>query len=230
MNLQIIKLLFNDFVKLFYPDICPGCERMLVQGENSICLKCVLELPRNLYFHNNSELLQRFWGKTKIENCSAYLCFHKDGLGQKLLYAIKYHRNTQLAVELGRWLGIELKKEFFSFDFIVPVPLHQKRFKKRGYNQSEFFAIGISSEINCRIEKILQRAINNTSQTGKTREERWESVMNSFYIEKNYHLYGQHILLVDDVITTGATVQACAQLLLDAGAAKVSVASIAYAK
>ena len=151
---------------------------------------------------------------------------------QNLLHHIKYYNKKELAFELGRYLGSELSEagSFKGCDVIIPVPLHPAKKKKRGYNQSEWIAKGMSDKMNIPLNtNLLNRHVNSKTQTKKNREERWENVRSAFSVELPNQFTKKHILLIDDVITTGATIEACASQLINHTDAKVSIASLAYA-
>lgn len=180
-----------------------------------------------------NELKERFEGKLPIEYAIASLNFLKSGITQKLLHEFKYNHKTEIGELFGRQIGGMLmeQKVVEQIDLILPVPLHPKKERKRGYNQSHYFAKGISeiTGIPTRFD-ILKRIKHSKSQTSKTREMRWKSVEEAFSVIKKAQLKERHILLVDDVVTTGATIEACGIKLLSAGAAKLSLGTLAIAK
>ncbi len=177
-------------------------------------------------------IAKKFYGKLPIAHAWAYYFFHKESKIQQLLHSLKYDNKPEIAQELGSRYGAEIKKsiEKIPFDVIVPVPLHFKKQKLRGYNQSEVFARGLEEQWAIPVNAYtLVRAVATETQTKKTRMQRWMNVEEIFLV-KGTDLVGRHVLLVDDVITTGATIEACAKALLDAGAAEVSIMAIAVAK
>jgi ComF family protein len=226
--------LFNDLLNLFFPRICCTCENTLVKNEELLCFRCRSELPKanypNLY---ENELKERFYGKLSVEYTIASVNFLKSGIAQKLLHEFKYNNKTEIGELFGRQIGEMLKEHQVSkqIDLIIPVPLHPKKERARGYNQSHYFALGISevTGIPTRFD-LLKRIKHSKSQTTKTREIRWKSVEHAFRVKKTHELYGAHILLVDDVVTTGATIEACGTKLFDAGVGKLSLAALAIAK
>ena len=223
--------MIKSIIELFYPRICPGCNTVLVTAEKNICTSCNFHLPRTGHWEEKDNTIAKiFWGRVQIENAAAYLFFQKKGRLQKIIHEIKYKNQKELGIELGRMFGNELKKSHFSqTELIVPVPLHPSRLKKRGYNQSEIIAKGISEAMNIPIEpNAIGRISENKSQTTKSRYERWENVQSIFEVTKPELLSGKHVLLVDDVLTTGATIEACATAILKVPETKVSVASLAY--
>lgn len=224
--------MFKDFINLIYPQLCLACGEVLVKNETSICTSCIINLPKTNYHLNPDNSLNKiFWGRTQIEMVAAYYFFNKGNKVQRLLHQLKYKGSKQLGEKIGLLYGYDLLNtdNFRTIDFIVPVPLHPKKFKKRGYNQSEFFANGLSQSLQVEVNtKLISRTVNSETQTKKSRFNRWENVASIFTLSNEIDISGKHILLVDDVITTGATIEACAQLLVEKNA-RVSVVCIACA-
>jgi len=178
-------------------------------------------------------LARRLWGKFPFNYALAYLKFYKGGSVQKILYQIKYKGNKEGAVILGKWYGYDLCKEGLNekFDCILPVPLHKKRFQYRGFNQSEYFAKGLSESLDIPMyNEVLKRDIHKKSQTGMGRFERWQNVKDVYEISNSELIKGKRILLADDVITTGATLEACAEKLMLAGVKEINIIAIAVAE
>jgi len=223
---------FRDFISLLYPNLCASCNSSLFKGEREVCTRCRSYLPYTR-FHNEKDnpVAQLFWGRVNVENATAYFVFRKGSRFQKLLHKIKYQNQQNLGVELGRWLGHELKQtDFNSIDFIIPVPLHPKKLQKRGYNQSELLARGISETMNKPMDNnILKRVIENPTQTRKGRYERWTNVEGIFQLSNVESASDKHYLVIDDVVTTGSTLEACISAILKAPGTKVSVAVLAMA-
>ena len=228
----MLKQLLFDFSSLIYPNLCVGCGRSLVTGENYICFNCLVRMPRT-NFHNVSgnPLEQIFWGRVKIEKATSWFFFQKGSNYQHLLHHLKYKNLRGIGVELGRCFGSELTATnyFSDVDVIVPVPLHPKKEKQRGYNQSLAIAEGLSQQLKIPIETgILIRREYSETQTRKGRFERWENVRELFGLNFDGYFSGRHVLLVDDVVTTGSTLDACAQIILNCDGAKVSIATLAF--
>lgn len=224
--------LFNDFLNLFFPQYCLGCETLLVKGEHFICTRCKIELPRTGFQTNPSNpVAQLLWGRALIENATSYFYFQKGNRLQHIIHHIKYKGEKEAGYELGYAFGLELTETpFIDIDFILPVPLTRERLKKRGYNQSEWIANGIAEAIKRPVKKnVLYRTSSDGSQTHKNRFERWESVEENFAVENVSSIINKHVLLVDDVITTGATLEASANALLKIPGCKVSIATLAFA-
>lgn len=225
--------MFINFFNLFFPRTCLCCERLLISTENQICTTCFYHLSLTNFVNLvNNPVEKIFWGRAKIEAATAFLYFQKKENTQKILHEIKYNGNIKLAKFMGNQIGIELKNSnrFEDIDIIIPIPLHPKKKKKRGYNQSEEIAKGIIKHFPREIiTNCLIRTNNTETQTKKKRISRWVNVVDKFEIINTETIKGKHILLIDDVITTGATLDACAQTLLSVPNVKVSIATLAYA-
>jgi len=220
----------QDLSSLIFPYACPGCNRPLVKAEKSICLHCQSKLPKRLNF-KNEELRLRFYGRLQLEEAYGFLLFKNKGLTQKLLHSIKYKGNQELAVEMGRLFGLNCKQQnlFSSVDVIVPIPLHKSKLRFRGFNQSKLIAQGLASALAIKLdENSVIRKTKTTTQTKKSRTERWKNVDNTFQVISE-SLKNKHVLIVDDVITTGATLESCGQTILNTGAQKLSIACLALA-
>ena len=222
--------MFIDFLNLFFPRTCRCCGTALLSSENQICIKCILHLPLTNFVDLVDNLVEKmFWGRCKIEAATALFYFRKKGNIQKILHEIKYKSNIKLAHRMGNLLGIELKKSnrFADVDIIIPVPLHPKKKRKRGYNQSEEIAKGMAVHFKREINtSCLIRQTYNKTQTKKGRVERWTNVSDIFSVVDPEAIKGKHILLVDDVLTTGATLEACALKLLEVPSVRVSIAAL----
>jgi ComF family protein len=227
------KELSDDLFNLFFPNLCLGCGQPLIRGEEVICSICYFHLPKT-YFHNDAEnqLNRVFWGRVSLEGVAAFLYFQKGSTVQQLLHQLKYKDRPEIGTRIGKWYGGELCQAgpFKDAGLIIPVPLHPHKLRKRGYNQSQSFAEGLAAVMKAEIEtRCLYRRVDSGTQTRKARYNRWTNVENIFAVKHPERIRGRHILLVDDVITTGATLESCAQALLDIPGVKVSVATIAYA-
>jgi ComF family protein len=233
LNQTYIGTLLTDFIALLYPEICIGCENILQKTDDMICLSCSVEMPRT-YFeskpHNPVERL--FWFKTKITAAAAIYFFTKKSRIQNMIHAFKYKNNPDAAIYLGRQLGEILIKSgrFQQIDVIIPVPLHPDKFKIRGYNQAQKIAEGIQQEMNIPINThALIRTNHNPTQTQKNLYHRWKNVNTIFKVTIPQALEEKHVLLVDDVITSGSTLEACAQKLVALPSTHVSIATLAVA-
>lgn len=229
-----VKDLVVDFISLLYPKYCFACREGLIKGEETICSRCMIELPRtNYHFELKNALFKRLDGRIPLSFALAFFLFRKGGKVQQLLHALKYSNHPEIGEVLGEVYGEELKQANYGekFNIIIPVPLHASRKRKRGYNQSEEFAKGLSKSLKVPFSgDALERIIKTETQTRKTKLKRWQNVSEVFQLKDQDQIFNKHVLLVDDVITTGATIEACAQVLLDNGCSSISIASIAYAE
>jgi ComF family protein len=226
------KDLFSDFISLFYPNYCYGCKGALVKGEDTLCTRCLFDLPKtNYHLHDSNPIKERLFGRLNVEYALAFLKFRKEGIVQHLLHELKYNNRPEVGIKLGRQYGRELKQNNIDgFDVIVPVPLHESRKRKRGYNQSSKFAEGLSESLGVSWnESISLRTSSTATQTKKSKSERWNNVKDVFAVQNTESIRSKRILLVDDVITTGATIEACGRHLLDQGCT-LSIACIAEAQ
>jgi ComF family protein len=226
--------IFSDFISLFFPRYCYACMEQLLKTEECICLNCRHELPKtNYHLEDLNPMMIKMYGKAPVVFGSSYLRFVKSGKVQRLLHQLKYKNRAEIGNILGECYGSDLssKMEMHNVDLVVPVPLHKNKLKKRGYNQSEGFAKGLSRTLGIEMRAdILTRVKHSTTQTKKSKIARWENVENIFKVGSPLIIVDKHILLVDDVITTGATLASCANELLVKGAASVSVVTIAVAE
>jgi ComF family protein len=233
---MMLRPLLADLVALFFPRPCLACREPLVAGETHLCTGCRAELPYTDYHllppaHN--PLARRFWGKLPVHHTLSYLRFLRHGRVQQLLHQLKYQGQIQIGTALGQLYGAELAHAGLGheFDLIVPVPLHRRKLARRGYNQAEAFATGLAAALPCpSAAHALRRTEHTASQTRKGRAERWQNVASVFEVPEPTQVLDRHILLVDDVLTTGATLEACGAALLAAGARAVSIATIACAE
>jgi ComF family protein len=230
----VLPGIIDSFIHLWYPELCLSCKTSLNRSEEFICLDCELHLPKtNFHTFKSNPAEKIFWGRFPIENAAAYLYFEKSAGVQQIMHQIKYKGRKELARKLGDWYGTDLINQpgYKSINDIIPVPLHQKKLKTRGYNQSEWFAMGLSNSMKIPVMKEnLVRIKNSETQTKKTRYKRWENVSEIFQIQNPALLRDKHILLVDDVVTTGATLEACAQTILALNCrCKISIVTLAFA-
>jgi ComF family protein len=227
----MLKEIFLDFVGMIYPEYCQACQGDLERGEELVCTKCRFSLPKiPAYTEPNQDIARRFWGKVPVAYTLAYLKFIKHGKVQELLHNLKYHNKPQIGELFGRWYGTELVTNGFEkvFDLVIPVPLHPTKLRKRGYNQSDGIAKGISEGLQTAwSSEVIHRTVFTETQTRKRRYERYENVAAVFDIPNPEKVQDKHILIVDDVLTTGSTFEACVQLILDKGAKQVSIFALA---
>jgi len=223
----------DDLLSLFYPRLCAGCQTSLVRGENVICLDCLADLPKTGFERiNDNPVAQLFWGRAEIKVATAFCSFDKGGIMQHLLHRLKYKGSAEIGEKLGTLFGNDLSQCacFREIELLIPVPLHPKKERKRGYNQSAVIGKGMSAAMGRPLmqDNLLRNHYSDT-QTNKGRFERWENVKELFSVRKPELLEGKHLLLIDDVVTTGSTLEACAQALLKVPGTRVSVATLAYA-
>jgi len=223
----------EDFVSLFFPRICFACGNSLYKHEEVLCTYCLFRLPKtNFHLEPDNPVSRMFWGRIKLESASSFCYYRKEGRVQNLIHQFKYRGKKEIGSFIGKLYGLSLKdiESFYDIDMIVPVPLHPGKLRKRGYNQSELFGHGLSESLEIPIDKTsLVRTQASSTQTKKSRYKRWENVESIFSVKSPENLKGSHILLVDDVVTTGSTLEACAQVLLQVEGVKVSVVTMAYA-
>ena len=225
--MKIVKHLFN----LFYPSTCICCEQNLLDQEKIICIECRADLP----FAENGDFISNpltliFEGRVLIEKGASFLYYHPSGKVKKLIHELKYKNNQEVGEFLGKWFGERLLKstKFKDIDFILPVPLHIKKQQKRGYNQLTKFGDSLSTVLHTKyLENVLIRSSTSKTQTFKNRVERFKNLMTNFSITDTTFLKNKHVLLIDDVVTTGATLEACCKELLKAENIKISIATIA---
>jgi len=229
MNFPILYYL----TELIFPRLCVACGDKLIEQEQWICLDCLHHIPRtNYHLEPENPVAQLFYGRVRIEFATSFFYFSKGSKYQSLVHNLKYKGMKELGAEMGKHFGIDLlrSEDFSSVDMICPVPLHPKREKKRGYNQSWWIAQGIASQMQKPLSiGNLIRVRATETQTLKNRFERWQNVEGIFDLTNPEAFNGKHILLVDDVVTTGATIEACAQAILSKTDARVSIATLATA-
>ena len=223
--------MFQSFIDLIFPRICAGCQQPLQLNEQQICTDCRFELPfTNSHLQVDEKLKNRFIGKVNLTHALSYLKFVKGGKVQNIMHELKYNGNQEVGEMLGRMYGADLKEKGFSneFDLILPVPLHTNRLITRGYNQSDSLAKGLSESLKIEWRNnVLKRGIETKSQINKSRLERYENMKNVFFVDNPEELLEKRIVIVDDTLTTGATLESCALALNDVGVKNVSIIAIA---
>ena len=209
MNLfKFTSEIWNDFLLNIFPAVCIHCNSTLVRDEQYICSKCKIALPRtNDYLDPTNRLFQKFAYEPKVKHVSSFLDYNKHGITRKLIHSLKYRGETDIGLLLGRMYGSDLQKSGkIKPDIIFPVPLHRQKLKKRGFNQSELIAQGLSESMDVEVQTdILIRKTYTSTQTKKSRVSRWENVGNVFEVVSPERLHHKNVMLVDDVLTTGAT-------------------------
>ena len=225
--------IFNALFDLFYPEACLTCNKPLLENEVSICTICRNDFPKTHFINYKDNQAEKiFYGRIKIEAAAAYYWYNKRNITQELIFQLKYRKHQEIGVLLANWMAYDIKKSsrFENIDTIIPVPLHPKKLQKRGYNQLTVFGETLAEELNADyIENILIKTKNTKTQTKAGRNKRWENVKNAYALntETTEKIHNKHVLLIDDVLTTGATLEVCASLLLQIDNVKVSVLTIA---
>ncbi|HRY31451.1 MAG TPA: ComF family protein [Bacteroidales bacterium] len=222
----------NDLAGLVYPKLCLACGRSLYRHEVMVCNLCWLALPRT-HFHRDPEnpVSRVFWGRARLEEAAACYYYLRGNRVQRLIHNLKYRGEEELGAFLGEKYGKEIAESgaFAGIDLIIPVPLHPAKLKKRGYNQSEAIARGLGRAMGREtVPDLLYRCRATETQTRKTRYNRWENVNNLFDVKDVESFRGKHLLLVDDVVTTGATAEACVHALEKSGDVRVSLLALAF--
>jgi ComF family protein len=225
--------LWDDFLSLLFPRLCCGCGTYLVRNERVICTECYLSIPRTDYhLKADNPVAQLFWGRCRIEKAAAFSYYTKGSRIRRIIHKLKYNGYREAGSELGRIYAASLKSAGFfdNIDLIVPVPLHPAKERKRGFNQSDCISGGISEISGIPVNKrVLKRSLASETQTKRSRYERWINVEGIFQLCDGCGIRGKHVLLVDDVITTGSTIEACVTELLKIEGVRVSVAALAVA-
>jgi ComF family protein len=222
----------QDFSRLLFPHYCAGCGNDLNDRNAVICYHCQLALPvTNFFLLDNNPVERSFYGRLHLQAAAAAYYFTKDSLMQQLIAELKYKQNTSVGFYLGRMMGYQLmnSERFASIDGIIPMPLHPKKLRSRGYNQASIIANGIQSVWNKPIyENVISRTIFSISQTSQDRIHRWENMDGIFALKNASKILQKHLLLVDDVTTTGASIEALGSVLETLDGVKLSVATAAY--
>ena len=230
---NLITGLISDLISLLFPNLCCACGTSLHHGEVNLCTRCIHDLPYTDHHTDpNNKAAKKLWGRIQFNAAMSLLHFRKGGRVQNIIHQLKYGNNPGVGLMLGKMLGEKLQRSasFEGITLVIPIPLHRKRERTRGYNQSQSIAEGIAA--------VLQVPVNNTavirrvatrSQTNKGRFSRFENMKDVFQIVNDTALRGSHVLLVDDVLTTGATIESCAAVLNKCGVKKLSIATLAFA-
>lgn len=235
--IQIMKLrstYLNDFIALIFPQLCQACGSTLVSNEDLICTACYYDLPyTNFHQQADNVVARQFWGRIDLQAAYVLLYFYKGGKVQRMMHGLKYRNTPRIGNKLGEVAARQLllNDVYRGVDYIIPVPLHPRKLKQRGYNQSRQFAEGLAEKLNKPIDTVnLIRLKHTDTQTKKSRFSRYENMKDVFAVRDTAKFAGKHVLLVDDIITTGSTLEACGLELLKIPGVKISVAAIAYAE
>jgi ComF family protein len=230
--MQAVKNAINSFSHLFYPHICAGCGSDLLGNNQLLCIKCLDELPfTDFQLFNNNPVEKIFFGRVNIVSAAGLLYFTKDSALQNLMHLFKYKGKKEIGFYLGKMMGNLLLESgrFKNIDALIPLPLFTSKEKRRGYNQSTILCEGMSSVMKTEVlENAVIRSVATETQTKKNRVERWLNIEGKFELKDNEALQNKHVLLVDDIVTTGATLEACAALLEKVSNVQISIATLAY--
>ena len=223
--------IFSDLINLIFPETCLCCNQRIFNGEKYVCLNCLNKIPRTNYYKIRGNKLEEFLaGRFLFESVASFAFFTQHGIIQPLIHELKYKSNPGVGIFLGEISALEMINSSFleNIDYLVPVPLHPEREKKRGYNQSQKISEGIYNKTRISVcSDNLVRLINNPSQTTQSRYERWANTENIFSINNPKQFENKHLLLIDDIITTGSTLESCARVLLEkCSNVKISIFSI----
>ena len=235
MLAEKLKTLTRDFVGVIYPNLCVVCNGHLLHAEIGFCVSCEQELPRSYDELNpeNNPLIRTFWGRIPVRSAGAAFVFSAAGSVHELVHNLKYNGRKDAGIAAGQLYGSVLRgiSPFLTADMILPVPLHESKLASRGYNQAACFGRGLADAMGIPMyENVLMRVKATASQTRKNREQRWENVGEVFGVRIKKRVEGKHIILVDDVVTTGATIESCAAPLLGIPGTSVSIVSLAAAR
>ncbi len=223
----------KSVINLFFPKVCYACSSYLSDNEDTICINCRHDLPvTDFHFNNDDSVKKVLRGRAKVELATALFRFEKKGPVQQLIHGLKYKGYEHIGELLGDWLGGELAEveTYQSVDMVIPVPMHKKKLKKRGYNQVSKFGQQVAKALNAEyVDDVLVKISNTTSQTTKGRLARWNNNNEIFAVKNILKIENKHVLIVDDIITTGATLEACCSALSQAKIIKISIATMAIA-
>jgi len=233
LGMQFFKNIFADALHLFYPHGCSGCGSDVLENGNLLCLRCLHDLPHTRFAqHANNPVEKYFWGRLPLQAAHSEFYFAKESLLQHLIHRLKYKGDQELGMYLGEMMANSLVNahRFGNIDGLIPLPMFPAKERKRGYNQATVICNGMSPVMNLPVihNNVIRRHATET-QTRKHRTERWDNAAGSFMINKPEQLIGKHWLLVDDVITTGATLEACGQMMAQLPGIKLSIATLALA-
>ena len=223
--------MFKNIINVLFPKVCLGCNTFLLANENVICTVCRHEIPlTNHYLNPENEAFKKFYGKIPVEFTSTLVYYHKKGIVQEMIHSLKYRGHEEVGAILGDWHAEDLKTVpiINTVDAIIPVPLHKKRLKERGYNQVTTFGLALSKHLNINYNtSILKRNVYSKTQVKKNLLKRTEVIGNIFEAEFTEKDHNKHFLLIDDVLTTGSTLEACSRALLKIPGAKISIVCMA---
>jgi len=224
--------ILKDLFQFFFPELCVACGQLLTSKEKILCTSCFYHIPRtDFHKFTDNPVSQLFWGRIRIESATSWFYYFKGSAYQSLIHKLKYNGRKDIGIEMGKAFASEiLSSPFSKVDILIPVPLHPGKLSDRGYNQSEVIAAGIACIFNKIIlTDVLIRSTFTETQTRKSRFERFKNMEGKFIVNDKLKILHKHVLLVDDVVTTGSTIESCAQVLLEVPGVRVSVATLAVA-
>ena len=225
--------MFKNIINLFFPSVCAGCHSFLVSNEKVICTICRHNIPlTNHHLNRENEAFKKFYGRIPVEYVSTLLYFHKKGIVQELIHNLKYKGQEKIGTVLGEWYADDLQNVTIlqSIDEIIPVPLHKRKFRERGYNQVTNFGLTLSTHLKIPYNSnLLVRNIYSKTQSKKNLLNRSEGINTIFDVTFTEKDHNKHFLLIDDVLTTGSTLEACSHALLKIPGAKISIVCMAMA-
>jgi ComF family protein len=230
--MPLFKEIKNSLLHLAFPHVCEGCGTDNLQAEHLLCLRCLSSLPTtNFHLHPDNPIERIFWGRIPVSSATAQYYFTKESMMQHLMHQFKYKGNKEVGTYLGKLMGWAMAEStrFLSLDALIPLPLHKSKEHKRGYNQATLLCEGISSVLNKPVLKnIVVRPEQTETQTKKNRIQRWQNMEGKFELTNPRALEGKHLLLVDDVVTTGATLEACGREILKGQNVQLSIATLCF--
>lgn len=226
--------MFKHIINLFFPAVCAGCNSLLSSNEKVICTLCRHNIPlTNQHLNPDNEAFKKFYGRIPLEYASALLYFHKKGIAQEIIHKLKYKGHQEIGTVLGHWYAQDLKeiKILETVGVIIPVPLHKRKYRERGYNQVTTFGKALSTDLNILYnDSILKRKVYSKTQSKKNLLGRTEGIESIFDVSFTEMDHNKHFLLIDDVITTGSTLEACSRALLKIPGSKISIVCMAMAQ
>ena len=229
---MLLKYALDSLTHLFFPHICAGCGSDVINQDQLLCLACTERLPlTNYHTYSDNPVEKTFWGRIPVTHATSYLYFSKDSIVQQLMHQFKYRGNKDIGMYFGKKMGSVLlhADRLQKADFLVPLPLHASRRRKRGFNQAEVLCHGMAETLGIPVlTQAVTRNIETVTQTHQNRTSRWQNMEGKFYMPDPEMLQNKHVILVDDVITTGATLEACGHELLKAQGLLLSIATLAY--
>jgi ComF family protein len=229
---QLFKEIKDSLLHLAFPHVCEGCGSDILGSQEFLCLRCLSALPEtNFHFHSNNPVEKLFWGRLPVQAATSQYYFTKESMMQHLMHQFKYKGNKELGLYLGRLMGNALanSNRFLKIDALVPLPLFKMKEHKRGYNQAALLCEGMAAVLNKPVlTEVVTRIAHTETQTKKSRVDRWLNIEDRFSLINESAIRGRHILLVDDVVTTGATLEACGRELIKAVNVQLSVATLCF--